>query len=407
MNRPVSAFGIVLALALASSPRALAHEGHDKAPGEGGEGPTTGPISITAEAKKNLALKVEEAELRSLQKTLLVIGQIEVIPNLSGAVSSRIAGRVTDLKVFDGQTVAKGDAVIEVESRQLGDPPPRVQLTSSRSGIVMDRHIVVGDSVEPNQHLLEIADLSQVYAEGHLFEGQVASVRQGQAVRVMVESFPDETFAGKVEVLSGSLDPQTRTLKVWVRIENPELKLRPKMRAQLNIVVAEADTAVTVPHSAVLGEAGHFFVFVQSDLDELAYERKAVVLGMKDDRFYEVIEGVFPSDKVVTDGNYQLQYVTTRKSGASAAGDPKASNPNAVVQAENAPHSHGEAGGHYHPLALPLRAMGITLGVLLVLNLLVMLLRRPKPVVAANLPEAVARPANPAAHDVPKEAVSK
>ncbi len=43
---------------------------------------------------------------------------------------------------------------------------------------------------------------------------------------------------------------------------------------------------VTVPHSAVLGEAGHYFVFVQSDTDELVYERKPVVLGLKDDRYY-------------------------------------------------------------------------------------------------------------------------
>lgn len=367
-------FLATLALALTFAPALLAHEGHDKAPGEGGAGPTTGPIAITAEARKNLALKVEEAELRTLERTLLVIGQIEAIPNRSAAVSSRVPGRVIDLKVTDGRTVKSGDVVVEVESRQLGDPPPRVALTAPMDGIVMDRHVVVGDSVEPDQHLLEIGDLSEVYAEGHLFEGQVAAVKPGQKIRVYVESYPKETFGGTVELVSGSLDPQTRTLKVWARVQNPDLKLRPKMRAQLNIVVAEADTAVTVPHSAVLGEAGHYFVFVQSDTDELVFERKPVVLGLKDDRYYEVVEGVFPSDKVVTLGNYQLQYVTTKPAPKTG----ETGDTNAVAQA-GAPHSHGEEASASPALQLPLMAMGVTLGLLLLANAIILLFRRRRP----------------------------
>ena len=97
-----------IAFLLAFAPAAFPHEGHDKAPGEGGETPTSGPISITAEAKKNLALVVEEAQLRTLDKTVLVFGQIEIIPNHSAAVSSRIAGRVVDVKVSDGESVKMG-----------------------------------------------------------------------------------------------------------------------------------------------------------------------------------------------------------------------------------------------------------------------------------------------------------
>jgi hypothetical protein len=63
----------------------------------------------------------------------------------------------------------------------------------------------------------------------------------------------------------------------------------------------------------VLGEAGHYFVFVQSDKEELTYLRRNVVIGSKDDQFVEIIEGVFPGDKVVTEGNYQLQYVQARR----------------------------------------------------------------------------------------------
>ena len=306
---------------VALAPELLAHAGHDKAPGEDVESGVGGPIAITAEAKTNLALKVEEAELRMLEKTFMVIGQIEAIPSRSAAVSSRISGRVVNIKANEGEMVKKGQPVVEVESRQVGNPPPRVTYEAPIDGIVTHRDVLLNDAVEPDKHLLEIVDMSEVYAEGQIFEGQVARVKPGQKVRINVESFPDETFTGTVDLIGGELEPETRTLKVWVRVPNPDGRLRPNMRATLNIVTDQADSVVAIPHSAVLGDAGRLFAFVQMDKEGLVYERRDVVTGIKDDRYIEIVEGVFPSDKVVTLGNYQLQYVTTRPkaAGASAA----------------------------------------------------------------------------------------
>lgn len=301
------------------APDIFAHAGHDKAPGEEGESATTGPIAITAEAKTNLGLKAEDAELRTLEKTFMVIGEIEAIPSRSAAVSSRISGRVINIKANEGELVKKGQPVVEVESRQVGNPPPRVSYEAPIDGVVTHRDVLLNDSVEPDKHLLEIVDTSEVFAEGQIFEGQVALVKIGQKVRVNVESFPGETFTGTVELIGGQLEPETRTLKVWVRVPNADARLRPNMRATLHIVTDQADSVVAIPHSAVLGEAGNLFAFVQTDKDGLIYERRAVVTGIKDDQYVEIVEGIFPSDKVVTLGNYQLQYVTSKPKAAAGA----------------------------------------------------------------------------------------
>ena len=170
------------------------HEGHDKAPGESDEAPVSGPIAISAEAKQNLGLTTVLVEVRTLENILTVIGQTVAIPNRIAAVSSRISGRVTELRVTEGEPVVKDQILVEVESRQPGDPPPRVHYRAPMDGIVIDRHIVLGDTVEPDKHLLEIVDLSAIYAEGRIYEGQIASVEQAQAVRVYVESYTDEVF---------------------------------------------------------------------------------------------------------------------------------------------------------------------------------------------------------------------
>ena len=368
--------GLSAALILSLAPRALAHAGHDKAPGEEGESAAGGPIAITAEAKTNLKLTVEEAELRTLEKTIMVIGQIEAIPSRSSAVTSRISGRVLDIKATEGERVKKGQPIVEIESRQVGNPPPRVTYDAPIDGVITHRDVLLNDSVEPDKHLLEIVDMSEVYAEGRIFEGQIARVKAGQKVRISVESFPEETFTGTVDLMSGALDPETRTLKVWVRVANPDGKLRPNMRATLNIVTEQADSVVGVSHSAVLGEAGNLFVFVQSDDAGLIYEKRAVVTGIKDDRYVEIIEGVFPSDKVVTLGNYQLQYVTAKKPAAKPAAG-------AEGAGHNDEHAAADA-GKLGALRGPLTYMGGTIIVLLFLNLIAALIRKRAPAPVAT-----------------------
>jgi multidrug efflux pump subunit AcrA (membrane-fusion protein) len=351
---PVVAAGLII---IGPAGQLLAHEGHAHAPGEE-DVITTGPITITAEAKTNLALKVEEAQLRTLEKTFMVLGQIEALPNRSAAVTSRIPGRVADIKAVEGQLVKKGDPLIEIESRQVGDPPPRVQYAAPIDGVITRRDVVLNDSIEPDKHLLEIVDMSELYAEGRIFEGQIAQVKTGQKVRITVESFPDETFAGTIDLIGGELDPETRTLKIWARVANSEGRLRPNMRATLNIVTGQADSVVAIPHSAVLGESGNFFAFVQTDEKGLTYERRSVITGIKDDQYVEIIEGVLPTEKVVTLGNYQLQYVTS------------AATPELGAESAHLVHDHGPAhGAPSTSTSTPLKWMGAVIIALLALNL--------------------------------------
>jgi cobalt-zinc-cadmium efflux system membrane fusion protein len=320
MKRPLI-FLILTAFLVQPAAYVLAHAGHDKAPGDDNVGPLTGPVTLTPEAEKNLGLKVESADLRTLEKTLSVIGHVELDPARVAIVASRISGRITRLAVKEGDTVKADDFLLAVESRQIGDPPPTIEFKAPITGTIYEQPVFTGDSIEPNARLLTLADLTEVYVVGRLFEGQVAQVKKGQAVRIKAEAYPEEAFTGKVEGYTPRLDPETRTLGVRVRVANPDLKLLPNMRATLNIVTAEADSVITVPLSAVLGESGNYFVFVQDDKDSHTYTRTPIVVGQRDDRYVEIIEGVLPAANVVTVGNYQLQYVPPALKKA-AVGEP-------------------------------------------------------------------------------------
>lgn len=327
---------VFIALIAAALPApALAHGGedHEAAPGsDSGQASVTGPVEVSEAAQRNLGLAVEAAALRPIETTLRVVGEIASDPARSGAISSRISGRVSAVFAQEGEHVEKGERLVEVESRLLGDPPPRVQYASPLRGVITDRHVVVGDNVDPAQHLFEVSDLSEVLAIGRVFEGQIGQIAVGQSVRVEVQSYPGEIFEGVVERLGGSLDPESRTLGVYARLRNLDGRLRPHMRATLSLVTSGGSRALAIPKSAVLGEGGQLFAFVQSDDHSNRFERRALVVGIADDRYVEVIDGLAPGERVVAEGNYSLQYMTS----VAVPSDPLAGGASAAAAGEAA-----------------------------------------------------------------------
>lgn len=304
---------------------------HDEAPATTIASAPTGPVRLTAAMTRNLDLQTVEVDLRPLAKTFPALGVVEPEPGSVTAVTSRIAGRVTRLAVHDGQRVRAGEFLLEVESRVVADPPPRVAFTAPVDGLVLATNVVTGDAVDPDKVLLTLIDLREVDVVARVHEGQIAAVRPGQTVRVEAIAHPDIAFAGLVKNAAAGLDPRAGTLRVFVHVDNPDEKLLPGMRTRLAFVTEESEAAVVVPREAVLGEAGDFFVFRQVMTAPFTYERTPVVVGLRDGHQVEIIEGVLPGDRVVTRGNYQLQFV-----GGGAA----------KIEDDHG-HSHG-SGGHQH-----------------------------------------------------------
>jgi membrane fusion protein, heavy metal efflux system len=289
-----------------------------------------GPVRITRTMAQNLALEIVEVELRPIEKTVPALGVVEPAAGKVAAVTSRVAGRVTQLAAYDGQRVKGGEVLLEVESRVVADPPPRLTFSSPLDGVVLETHVILGAAVEPADVLVTVVDLSEVAVVARVPEGRLAAIRPGQAVRIRPMAHPDLVIPGVVKLRAASLDQSSGTLRVFVQAANPGEKLLPGMRAQLAFVTAALDDAVVVPREAVVGEAGDWFVF--REVEPLVYERTPVVTGLRDDRYIEIIEGVLPGDRVVTRGSYQLQFV----------GDDGA----AKLEDDHG-HSHGP-GGHQH-----------------------------------------------------------
>jgi cobalt-zinc-cadmium efflux system membrane fusion protein len=260
-------------------------------------------------AVKNLRIQTEEAEERDFESTVFAIGRIEEIPASRSVLSSRIAGRISELKAFEGDIVKAGDVLATVESRQLGDPPPSVELKAPQGGLVVASHVRLGQPVEPSAELLDISDRSKLWAVAKIPEQEAAQVAIGTAARIHIPALGDEVFEAELTRFGVEADREAGTIEAIFELDNVDGKLRPGMRAEFSVVLDSQPFVLSVPRTAIQGDPASRVVFVKDYELPNAFIRVPVTLGGENDAYVEVLNGVFPGDEVVAQGSYALSFV--------------------------------------------------------------------------------------------------
>jgi Cu(I)/Ag(I) efflux system membrane fusion protein len=191
------------------------------------------------------------------------------------------------------------EAIERVE--RTGEATRTVTLRSPVSGVVVEKLVQQGQRIMAGEPILRIADLSTVWVEGEVFERDLASVRVGQSATVDLQALPGATRRGRIAYVYPTLDPATRTARVRVALSNPGLELKPGMYATLRFTPA-ADTALTVPRSAVLVTGERALAFVKRP--DGAFEPRSVVLGRTTEDRLEILSGLAAGDSVVASGTF-------------------------------------------------------------------------------------------------------
>ena len=190
---------------------------------------------------------------------------------------------------------------------QLGSAERALRDSSVRArfpGLIARRFVSRGEFVSEGQPLFELVALDPIEVQFHLPEADSSRVRNGIAIEVTVSPYPDEIFEGRVHVVSPTIDPRTRTLRVKALIENADGRLRPGLFARANLGIARRKGVITVPEEAVLQRATGPAVFRVLEGDRV--ERVAVETGMIRDGWVEIREGLRAGDRLVSRGHSDL-----------------------------------------------------------------------------------------------------
>jgi len=172
------------------------------------------------------------------------------------------------------------------------------------AGLIAQRFVSVGEFVQPGTRLFELVALDPIEVEFRIAEVDSSRAQPGQVVDVRVAPFPDEVFKATVTLVSPTIDPATRTLRVKGTLANGEGKLRPGLFARADLGVSHREGVLMIPSEAILERSDGKVVFRLVNGDHV--ERRVVKTGVYKGGRVEIVEGLAPGDHVVTRGHTAL-----------------------------------------------------------------------------------------------------
>jgi membrane fusion protein, multidrug efflux system len=310
------------------------------APGAGGARPPT-------------AVEAEVAKAERIAQEIIAVGSLR--SNESTTLSSEIAGRISAIHFREGQPVAKGAPLFELDdsvyraelaqaraglalsernherakelferklistrerdeaAAQLDVDRAAVALADARlaktrirapfEGVVGLRAVSPGDYINAGQPLAPLEQISVLKADFRLSEAALSAIKVGQTLNLEVDAYPGQVFPGRVYAIDPRLAEETRSIGVRARVPNDQGQLRPGLFARVKLVIAERASAVLVPEQAIVPQGEKRFVYV---IENGMAAMRPVELGLRQAGRVEVLSGVTPGDAVITAGNQKI-----------------------------------------------------------------------------------------------------
>ena len=196
------------------------------------------------------------------------------------------------------------DAIAAVEvQRKLGNDRDTEVITAPFNGYVTALTVALGDRVQPNTTVLKLAPTDRVQVTVGLQPEDAARVQAGMAAEVVPVFTPDSRLSGVVRSATGTINPATKRVDVWVELLAAEQELVPGTAVSVEIVL-EQHIGWVVPRDAVLRDGKGDYIF---QVTGSKAERVPVKTGIETDKYTEIIGHIDTRRPIVTVGNYELQ----------------------------------------------------------------------------------------------------
>ena len=190
------------------------------------------------------------------------------------------------------------------ESKHVDRTVSVFPLNAPFTGVVIEKHAILGELAQPDKSLFTIGDLSVLWIEANLFEQDLAKVNVGAEAVVTVTAYPDQSFRGKVTYISSTVDKESRSVQARIEVPNLDGRLKPEMFATASIATAATANAITLPQEAVLLVYGQPTAFIEEAGE---YEPRPVELGAKLSGRVAIKGGLKEGERVVIAGAYALK----------------------------------------------------------------------------------------------------
>jgi len=340
-----------------------------------------GTVKIDPVVIQNIGVRTKKAELTSLSRTVRAVGRVAYDEETITRLHPKVEGWIEEIRVDKtGEQVSEDDILLSIYSPRLVSteqeyllalnnlralekspfpdirrgaeelvestlqrlvlldvPDHQIRELESTGKVKKDLHIHSpasgtvtmigarkGQYVTPETQLYMIVDLSQIWVYAEIYEYELPWVNQGDEVSMTLAGIPGRVFSGKLAYIYPYAEAKTRTIRVRLVFDNPDLLLRPDMFAEVEIKADTLQNVVVIPAEAVVRTGEQTQVFVVREPGK--FEPRIVELGFESEGKVAVISGLTPDEEVVTssqfllDSESKLKEATAKMLEAQAAG---------------------------------------------------------------------------------------
>lgn len=210
------------------------------------------------------------------------------------------------------------DADIQALERR-GQPSQTLKLYAPISGYVINKTVVRGMRIKPDEALFELVDLSRVWVLADVYEYELPRLHLGQSATMTLPYWPDRSWTGRITYIYPAVDPKTRTIKVRLEVANPQNDLKAEMFATV-LIEAEPRTALVIPEEAVLETGTRRLVFVAQEGGRL--QPREVITGDRADRQVEIKSGLKEGERVALGAAFLVDSESRLQSATGSGGAP-------------------------------------------------------------------------------------
>lgn len=179
-----------------------------------------------------------------------------------------------------------------------------INIYAPQDGIIANLNVREGMRITPETEIMSIEDLSSVWMLVQVYENQLSWVKAGQFANAKFSAFPGNIWKGVIEYVYPLLDSTTRTLKVRIRFDNPEILLKPNMYADVTIFADTKMNVLSIPTEALIRSSQGNYVIVS--IGKGQFEIRTVAVGIESGERVEILAGLKEGEQVVISGQFLI-----------------------------------------------------------------------------------------------------
>jgi membrane fusion protein, heavy metal efflux system len=172
------------------------------------------------------------------------------------------------------------------------------------SGFIVEKFVNPNMQIRPDNatNLFTISDLKKIWIIASVFETEIANIKIGENVSITTISYPDRIFSGKIDKIYNVLDPDNKTMKVRIQLENKDILLKPEMFANVRVHQVSDSSMLAVPSNSIVFDRNKYWIIVYKDKCDLIVTQVDIVSSAGS--YTYVRSEIKPGEKVIT--NLQL-----------------------------------------------------------------------------------------------------